>query len=349
MEKILSIVIPTYNAETFLDKGLPTFIMKDEKKMQQLEVLIVNDGTPDNSVQVAQKYVDQYPDTFKIINKENGGHGSAINVGVDHVIGKYFKCVDADDWVDTAALERLLPILEKEDFEAMIQSYRTYDISKDLYEARDITCDGTNRQYNLEEIMQMWDAVDIGMSFHGVLYNTQFYKSQNYRLVEGVFYEDQEYATIPLCRATKIRLLDDELYVYRIGDVNQSVSAQSQLSRLSHFEAVTFRMLDFEEHLDELPAGGRDYWAKKVSKFLGSIYQIVLVKNPDKKSHRKYAKEFTEKIKAKSPYMYERIKNKYKAFVILNRLHMDDDTYNASFTKFLQFMRRVFRVNKLYA
>ena len=67
MEKILSIVIPTYNAETFLDKGLPTFIMKDEKKMQQLEVLIVNDGTPDNSVQVAQKYVDQYPDTFKIV------------------------------------------------------------------------------------------------------------------------------------------------------------------------------------------------------------------------------------------------------------------------------------------
>lgn len=349
MEKILSIVIPTYNAENFLDKGLPTFIMKDMDKMNKLEVLIVNDGTPDNSVAVAQKYVEQYPETFQIINKENGGHGSAINVGVEHVTGKYFKCVDADDWVDTEALSRLMDILGNEDFEVLIQSYRTYDISKDLYESRDITCDGTNRLYNLQEIMNMWDNVDIGMSFHGVLYQTAFYKNQNYRLIEGVFYEDQEYATIPLCRATKIRLLDDELYVYRIGDVNQSVSAQSQLSRLSHFEAVTMRMLDFEAHLGELPDGGREYWTKKVSKFLGSIYQIVLVKNPDKKSHRKYAKDFTMKIKEKSPYMYGQIKNKYRAFVVLNHLHMDDDTYNASFTKFLHFMRRVFHVNKLYA
>lgn len=349
MNKILSIVIPTYNAEKFLDKGLTSFIMDDAKLMDALEVLIINDGTPDNSVAVAQKYVDQYPNTFKIINKENGGHGSAINVGVEHVTGKYFKCIDADDWVDTEALKRFIPILEKEDFEVLVQSFRTYDISKDLYEPRDISCDGTDRLYNLQEIMGMWDAVDMGMSFHGVTYNTHFYKSLNYKLVEGVFYEDQEYATIPLCFATKIRLLDDELYVYRIGDVNQSVSAQSQLSRLSHFEAVTFRMLDFESRLGELPAGGREYWAKKVSKFMGSIYQIVLVKNPDKYSHRKYAKELTLKIKEKSPYMYGRIKNKYKAFVILNRMHMDDDTYNTSFTSFLRKLRKIFDVHKLYA
>ena len=63
MEKILSIVIPTYNAEKFLDKGLPTYILDDKEKMKKLEVLVVNDGTPDNSVAVAQKYVEQYPDS----------------------------------------------------------------------------------------------------------------------------------------------------------------------------------------------------------------------------------------------------------------------------------------------
>ena len=153
MNKILSIIIPTYNAAQFLDKGLSTFIMEDKEMMDKLEVLIVNDGTKDNSVEVAQKFVDRYPNTFKIINKENGGHGSAINTGVENVTGKYFKCVDADDWVYTDALERTMKILEKEDFDALIQSFITYDISKDLWEPRDIHCDNTDRIYNLKEIV----------------------------------------------------------------------------------------------------------------------------------------------------------------------------------------------------
>ena len=123
MEKILSIVIPTYNAEKFLDKGLTSFIMKDEKLLSELEVIVVNDGTPDKSVEVAQKYVDMHPDVFRIVNKKNGGHGSAINEGVKHVTGKYFKVIDADDWVDTEALERTMKILETEEFDAMIQSF----------------------------------------------------------------------------------------------------------------------------------------------------------------------------------------------------------------------------------
>ena len=85
---------------------------------------------------------------------------------------------------------------------------------------------------------------------------TKFYKSLGYKLIEGVFYEDQEYATIPLSYAKRIRLLDDELYVYRLGDVNQSVSTQSQLSRLPHFEAVLFKILEHEKNLDKLDMDG---------------------------------------------------------------------------------------------
>lgn len=348
MNKILSIIIPTYNAAQFLDKGLSTFIMEDKEMMDKLEVLIVNDGTKDNSVEVAQKFVDRYPNTFKIINKENGGHGSAINTGVENVTGKYFKCVDADDWVYTDALERTMKILEKEDFDALIQSFITYDISKDLWEPRDIHCDNTDRIYNLKEIVDMWEQIDYGMSFHGVTYNAQFYKSLGYKLIEGVFYEDQEYATIPLSYAKRIRLLDDELYVYRLGDVNQSVSTQSQLSRLPHFEAVLFKILEHEKNLHKLPEGGRELWTRKISMYLGSLYHILFIKNPDKKSQRKYAKELTMRIKQKSPYIYSQIKNKYRGFVLLNKFHMDEKTYETKFAGFLDFMRRVFKIHRLY-
>ncbi len=371
-KKILSIIIPTYNASQFLNKGLSTYVITknpqkentaiieaanngrldeieaDMEMMDKLEVLIVNDGTKDNSVEVAQKFVDRFPNTYRIVNKPNGGHGSAINKGVENVSGKYFKCVDADDWVYTDALARTVKLLETEDFDALIQSFITYDISKDLWEPRDIHCDDSDRLYNLKEIVDMWEAVDYGMSFHGVTYNTAFYKSINYKLIEGVFYEDQEYATIPLSYAKNIRLLDDELYVYRLGDVNQSVSTQSQLSRLPHFEAVLFKMLDHEKNLDKLPEGGRELWTRKISMFLGSLFHILFIKNPDKKGQRKYAKKLMHRIKEKSPYIYDQIKNKYRGFVFLNKFHMDEKTYETKFADFLNFMRKVFKIHRLY-
>lgn len=344
MQKILTIIIPTYNAEQFLDKGLPTFIMDNEHRMEQLEVLIVNDGTPDNSVEVAQKYVDQYPNTFSIINKENGGHGSAINVGVEHATGKYFKVVDADDWVDTEVLLDLLHILETEEFEAMLSSYVTYDISKDEYETRAIKVKNTGRLYNMGELMDMWEDAYHGFFFHGVLYNTEFYKKQNYKLEEKVFYEDQEFATIPLARASRIRLYKKALYIYRIGDVNQSVSVQSQLNRLDHFEKVLWKMLDFEPQTDMLPAGGKAYWMRKVSKFVADVYLICLVKNENKKEKRTYIKELNNRIAAKSPAIASIVKRKYLVFCILNRLHMKEDT----FSNILRWGKRVLHVDRLY-
>lgn len=344
MQKILTIIIPTYNAQSFLDKGLPTFIMEEPSLMEKLEVLVVNDGTPDDSVAVAQKYVDRYPKTFSIINKENGGHGSAINTGVEHATGKYFKVIDADDWVDTEVLKELMGILETEDFDAMLSSYITYDISKDEYEHRNIHIEDTRKYYTLEELMEQWEAAYHGFCFHGVLYHTEFYKKQNYKLTEKAFYEDQEYATIPLTKATKIRLYDKSLYIYRIGDVNQSVSIQSQLRRLPDFEKVLWNMLAYEGQTEDLPAGGKAYWTRKVSKFVSDIYRVCLVTNPDKKDKRAYVKMLNQNLKEKSPYIYGIAKRKYQVFVVLNRLHMNEDT----FINALSWCKKVLHVEKLY-
>lgn len=328
MGNLLSIIIPTYNAEKFLDKGLTSFIMEEAELMEKLEVIVVNDGTPDNSVEVAQKYVDKYPQVFSIVSKENGGHGSAINVGVDHITGKYFKVVDADDWVDTKALKRLIQYLdEKETFDALITSYTTYDISTQEYKYMGVKIDDYDKVYTLEELMRHWDDLQLGFSFHGILYNSEFYKKQNYRLVEKAFYEDQEYATIPLAWATKVRILDDSMYVYRIGDVSQSVSTASQLKRLPDFEKVLWKMIAFEPEVDKLSAGGKEQWTKKTSKFIASLYHVLLIKNPDKKSMREYAANLNAEIEKKSPYIYGTVKRKYQVFTIVNRLHMSEKTF----------------------
>ena len=108
-EKILTVTIPSYNVEAYLEDCLESFV--NSEVMDDIEVLIVNDGSSDNTVKIAQRYVDKYENTFRLINKENGGHGSTINTGVREAKGKYFKVVDGDDWVDTRSFIHLVKVL----------------------------------------------------------------------------------------------------------------------------------------------------------------------------------------------------------------------------------------------
>ena len=357
----LSIIIPTYNAEKFLDKGLPSLILEDENKRKQMEVLVVNDGTPDNSVAVAQTYVDEYPDLFRIVNKENGGHGSAINTGVEHATGQYMKVMDADDWFDTETLSHVIDLLDEleqsEAVDAVLLSYKTYNLELealqlDPYESKDIRIENISKSateftkgsihapiVSLKEIMENWDDMYWGLTFHGMLYNRQFYKSLNHKLIEGVFYEDQEYATIPLAHASRIALFPEELYEYRIGDVNQSISMKSCLNRLSHYEAVIMRLLDAEAESDTFPEGGKEYWATKTEKFTDDYFQLCLIRNPDKKMLRGRMKDFERQIAEKSPFVYNRIRKNLKAFYWLNKLHMSEETYENKFIPMLHKVR----------
>ena len=346
MSKILSIIIPTYNAEKFLNKGLSSFLVCrdtdaqtaqhnckmategrfeeidiDKAILDKLEVIVVNDGTPDRSVEVAQKFVDWYPDTFVIVNKTNGGHGSAINTGVEHVRGKYLKVVDADDWVDRLG---------------------------DVYKETDVSVPDFTREYNLKDIVNMWDDVYDGLSFHGVIYNTGFYKALGYKLTEHVFYEDQEYATVPFSYAKTVRFIQEELYVYRVGDVNQSVSAASQVKRLPDLEQVIFNVLEAEKSFAKMPQGGKEHFIRKTSGIITSYYQIALIKNTDRQSGRAIVEQFNMKLAQKSALMYEAVQRKYKVFRLFNKLHVSNSFYENQFAKLLELAKRVGRADRLY-
>jgi len=367
MEKVLSIIIPTYNAEKFLDRGLSSMILAEAEWMDKLEVIIVNDGSPDDSVRVAQKYVDRYPNTFWILNKENGGHGSGINAGVKEAKGTYFKVIDADDWVDTGVLLKILQILEEEEpVDALVQSYRKYDVSlipEELVETgkepEAINGMQTGIEhlsvlleegiYTLSDLMNHWREVVEGMCFHGILYRTDFYRNfagdDGYRLIEGVFYEDHEFATIPMAHAKTVRIMRDELYVYRVGDMNQSVSVASSERRKEHYHAVIMRLLDFEEKMknnqSECPAGGEAYWIRKTSKFIADTLLIFMIRVTDKKKYRIFCRDLMEEIHQKSERVYTDAYRKYRVFCLLNRVHMSDERYHKHFLPMLAKMRKI--------
>lgn len=103
-QKILSIIIPMYNSKAFIAKCLDPLIVS-EQLQEALDVIVVNDGSTDGCEQIAETYVQRYPHMIRILNKENGGHGSAINHGFALCQGIYFKVLDADDWVETDKLD----------------------------------------------------------------------------------------------------------------------------------------------------------------------------------------------------------------------------------------------------
>ena len=125
MSKILTVTIPSYNTEKYIDECLPYLI--DERIISDIEILIVSDGSIDNTVSVAQKWADKYPDSIRVIDKENGGHGSTINRGILEATGKYFKVVDGDDWVVTENFVKLIEFLKGVDVDLINNPYFEHD------------------------------------------------------------------------------------------------------------------------------------------------------------------------------------------------------------------------------
>ena len=121
MSKIFTVTIPAYNVEKYLDEILPTYL--DERLLDDIKLLIVNDGSKDSTAEIGRRYEEKYPNTVRLINKENGGHGSTINTGIKEASGKYFKVIDGDDWVDTEELVKFIAYLKNADTDIILTPF----------------------------------------------------------------------------------------------------------------------------------------------------------------------------------------------------------------------------------
>ena len=107
--KLITFAIPCHNSEKYMKKCIDSLLVaKDD-----IEIIIVNDGSTDDTQKIANQYAKKYPDTIKAIHKENGGHGSGVNVGLENATGLYYKVVDSDDWVDKNSLLKVIETIKK--------------------------------------------------------------------------------------------------------------------------------------------------------------------------------------------------------------------------------------------
>ena len=323
--KTLSFIIPSYNSEKFLDICIPSMLVPEV--LSKIEIIIVNDGSTDETATIAEKYCALYPGTVRLISQENKGHGGALNTGCAAVTGKYMKVIDADDWILSENLPAYISALENCESDVVLTHHHTIDISTGEIKSWRSYPPAFGKPYTFDSVMSDWRSFDRSMTFHGITYRTAFYHKYGQLLLEHVFYEDHEYATYPCCYAESITPFDLFLYEYRIGDINQSVSNTNQLKRIGHTEVVLRRIMEKYRGLPD--SAGKQYVAMKVQGLLLSYLTTALLVNPDRKAGRILARECMAEFMDKAPESYQLALPKYRVFELLNRLHIDKSAWDA--------------------
>lgn len=226
MEKILTISIAAYNVENFIEKTLNSLIIKE---IEKLEIIVVNDGSKDKTKEIVEKYVEKYPKSIKLINKENGGYGSTINTSIKLATGKYFKQLDGDDWYNAENLELLVKKLEDIDIDIIYTPMVTVytDLNKEKEEREFF--EKILKIYDSKKIFSLKEVIGLAterIGMHLLAYKTKMLKENNVKCLEKCFYTDTEYALYPFLYSKNIFLFEKPIYYYRLGREGQSVSVE---------------------------------------------------------------------------------------------------------------------------
>mgnify|MGYP002968197359 CR=1 FL=1 len=242
--KYISFAIPCYNSQDYMAHAIETILPGGE----DVEIIIVNDGSKDRTSEIAHDYMEKYPTIVKVVDKENGGHGDAVNSGLAHATGKYFKVVDSDDWVDEDALHKILEVLRHMEEDAMELDML---IANYVYEKFGTAHKKVIHYRNVlpqDEIFR-WDDMghfhlDQYILMHSVIYRTDMLKLIQLHLPKHTFYVDNIYVYYPLPHVRKIYYMDVDFYRYFIGREDQSVNEKVMIKRIDQQIRVNKLMVD---------------------------------------------------------------------------------------------------------
>ena len=241
--KLLSVAVPCYNSQEYMRHCVDTLLSGGE----EVEILIVNDGSKDDTAAIADEYAEKYPTIVRAIHQENGGHGSAVMAGLHHSTGRYFKVVDSDDWVDEAAFAKILDTLR--DF---VQQENEVDllISNFVYDKVGVRHKKVMKYGNAlpKEKVIGWD--DVGnfhkgqyILMHSVIYRTQLLIDSGLDLPRHTFYVDNLFVYVPMQYVKTMYYLDVNFYHYFIGRGDQSVNESVMIKRIDQQIKVNKLML----------------------------------------------------------------------------------------------------------
>lgn len=300
--KYISFVVPCYNSEDYMEKCIDSLLIgKDD-----VEIIIVDDGSTDKTGKIADKYQKKYPTIVKAIHQPNGGHGEGINTGLKHATGKYFKVVDSDDWVDKKAYKEILKKVKKIDADLIVMNYvYTYTDGRENQ-----TINFSNVFKNNEVIG--WDQIGRFkatqyLSLHSMMYKKSVLDEAKIKLPKHVFYEDNLFIYLPLPYTKSIYYLDVDFYQYFIGRADQSVQEPQLIKRSSHQVLVTKEICN-KYDLDTIEDKKLRKLMYRECVFVMTI-GVIFSRLAYNEEGEKQFLELWDSIKESNPKLYKRMKH----------------------------------------
>ncbi len=305
--KLLTAAIPCYNSAAYMSHAIETLLSGGD----EMDIIIVNDGSSDDTQKIGEEYQTKYPGIVRIINQENGGHGEAVNTGLAHAKGLYFKVVDSDDWVSEEALHQVMDTLKN-----LIADGNSPDLflSNYVYEKVDAKKKRVinynwalpkGQIFTWDDIMHFKQSQNILM--HSCIYRTKLLKDCGIRLPKHTFYVDNIFVYQPLPFVKTMYYLDVNLYRYFIGRSDQSVNEQVMIKRIDQQLKITKIMIE-AHNLEQIKSVKlRNYMIKYLSMML-TICTVFLIKEGSEESLCK-KKDLWDYLKSYDRWLYKKIRS----------------------------------------
>ncbi len=267
MDKILTIIIPTYNMEKYLPYCLDSLLIGENQEL--VEVLVINDGSKDASSEIAHTYAKKYPQTFRVIDKENGNYGSCVNRGLAKATGKYVKILDADDSFDTENFGRFVLFLRKTDADLVVSDFAVVDEDRKI--TRMVVHVFPAGRLSLNDICTSKDFSHIQM--HAVTYRRDMLLRLSYRQTEGISYTDQEWVFTPMAGVKSVCYFDKHVYKYLIGREGQTMNPSVKVRRIPHVCRCVYSMSRaYEEYKGRISESLRRYYYGRLYYMIKEVY-----------------------------------------------------------------------------
>lgn len=303
--KLLTVAIPCYNSQDYMEHAVETTLVGGE----DVEILLVDDGSTDDTAEIADRLAAEHPTVIRVIHKKNGGHGSAVNVGLANARGVYFKVLDSDDWLDREAFLKVLDVLhdfvqEGHGVDMLLANY-VYE-KPSLHKHKAIRYDGVfpeRKVFGWNDVKRFKISQNILM--HSVIYRTKLLRDCELQLPEHTFYVDNIFVYNPLPYVNTMYYLNVDLYRYFIGRDDQSVNEKVMISRIDQQIKVNKLMIDAYDLTKIKNKKLRDYMVKYLTMMM-TISSVFLIKEGSEESLAKRT-ELWDYLKQQNRIMYRMV------------------------------------------
>ena len=324
MDPILTIAVPIYNMERWLDKNLATY--QAPELLGRIEVLCLNNASQDRSKEIIERRVEICPQIFTLVDRDSRGYGGSINEAVTRAKGTYFRIVDADDWVDTGELIRQIEALEKCESDIVLTDYEVVNLQT-----------GAMTPIRAGDKGAVYETVYRGFtvptqtlpSIHATTYRTALLRESGFRMQDGIFFVDEEYVILPYLYAKSVIYYPFDVYRYQVADPNQSTSPKNRGKYQEHREKILRRLIrEYQEARQAQPDNpALDYCFERIKRGVGDHFTTLYMYVEPRQEGRRLACRWKQNIRQTEPEIWSAVRWKQIILSLCHFVGMSLETY----------------------